>query len=157
MKNADLHRVESPDEPCSPADPPAEKTSVTGAVRSLFSYCPYTMAGKKVLRIARGEPVRSSPPTNREIYLKSQIKIGYGIMFVGILCPIFWFSYLSGARGEELMFNAIHSGIVILFGLAFVIVYQIQMRREKCGNRSPDSDAGRERKWCQQNARSKAR
>ncbi len=89
------------------------------------------MLAKKILRILRGEPVVSpGTPTNREIYLMSQVKIGYGIMLIGVLCPIFWFSLLTGARGSELMYNAIHSMLVILFGLGFVILYRIQLARE---------------------------
>ncbi|MDD4471702.1 MAG: hypothetical protein PHT97_11165 [Methanoculleus sp.] len=58
------------------------------------------------------------------------MKIGYGIMLIGIFCPIFWFSFFTGARGSELMFNAIHSGLVIAFGLAFTIIYWVQLKRE---------------------------
>lgn len=144
MKNASRHRKDSQEVSCSPTDPPVKKTSVSGAFLSLFSYCPYTMAGKKILRVARGEPVRSAPPSNRELYLKSQIKIGYGIMLIGIFCPIFWFSYLSGARGDELMINAIHSGLVILFGLAFVLIYRFQLHREQSGKLSSHEDTFRE-------------
>ncbi len=89
------------------------------------------MLAKKILRFLRGETgTPSDQITNREIHLKSNIKIGYGIMLVGIFCPIFWLSFLSGARGSELMFNAIHSFLVFLFGLGFVIAYRIQLGRE---------------------------
>lgn len=97
----------------------------------LISCCPYSMLGKKVLRFLRNEtgtPVEKL--TNREIQLKSKIKIGYGIMLVGIFCPIFWISFLSGARGNELMFNAVHSFLVVIFGLGFVIIYRIQLGKE---------------------------
>ena len=97
----------------------------------LFSCCPYTMLGKKVLQFLRNETgMPAEKITNREIELKSKIKIGYGIMLVGIFCPIFWLSLLAGARGDELMFNAIHSFLFFLFGLGFVIIYQIQSRNE---------------------------
>jgi len=92
------------------------------------------MLAKKILRFLQGGT--GTPPdriTNREIHLKSNIRIGYGIMLVGIFCPIFWLSLLAGARGDELMFNAIHSGLVILFGLGFVIAYRIQLARESGG------------------------
>ena len=98
----------------------------------LISCCPYTMLGKKILQFLRGEtgtPFEQN--TNREIQLKTNIKIGYGIMLIGIFCPIFWFSFLSGARGNELMFNAVHSSLVFLFGLGFVIIYRIQLRNEQ--------------------------
>ena len=78
-----------------------------------------------------GETGKSHEPlTNREHYLKSQIKIGYGIMLIGVFCPIFWISFLSGARGNELMLNTVHSLIVILFGFLYFAVYQIQLRNE---------------------------
>ena len=109
--------------------------SLTGGFRgffgSLFSYCPYTMLAKKILRFLRGETgTPANQITNREIHLKSNIRIGYGIMLVGIFCPLFWLSLLAGARGDQLMFNAIHSFLVFLFGLGFVIVYRIQLGRE---------------------------
>lgn len=98
---------------------------------NLISYCPYTMLAKKILRILRGETGTSPDQlTNREIHLKSNIRIGYGIMLVGIFCPIFWLSLLAGARGDELLFNAIHSFLVFLFGLGFAIAYRIQQGRE---------------------------
>jgi len=104
---------------------------IRGVFGNLISYCPYTMLAKKILRFLRGET--GTPPgevTNREIHLKSSIRIGYGIMLVGIFCPIFWLSLLAGARGDELMFNAIHSFLVFLFGLGFAIAYRIQLGRE---------------------------
>jgi|GEM_PF-935915 hypothetical protein len=114
---------------------PAPCTSPPGGIRGSLSYliscCPYTMLAKKVLRLLRGETgTLPDQITNREIHLKSNIRIGYGIMLVGIFCPIFWLSLLSGARGDELIFNAIHSFLVFLFGIGFVIAYRIQLGRE---------------------------
>ena len=89
------------------------------------------MLAKKVLRFLRGET--GTPPeqlTNREIYLRSNIRIGYGIILIGVFCPFFWFAFLSGAQGNDLMFNAVHSGIVILFGLLYFATYWIQLRNE---------------------------
>jgi len=111
---------------------PASRQEIHGFVRYLISCCPYTMLGKKILRFLRGETgIPHEPLTNREINLKSNIKIGYGIMLIGVFCPIFWFSFLSGARGNELMFNAVHSGIVFLFGLLYFATYRIQLRNEQ--------------------------
>ena len=109
-----------------------QKQGLRGFISFLISCCPYTMLGKKVLQFLRGEtgtPLEQN--TNREIQLQSTIKIGYGIMLIGIFCPIFWISFLSGARGNELMFNAVHSSLVFLFGLGFVIMYRIQLRNEQ--------------------------
>ncbi len=115
---------------------PASCLSPSGEIRGFIGYliscCPYTMLFKKILRFLRGDT--GTPPEqlpNREIYLKNNIKIGYGIMLIGVFCPIFWFSFLSGARGSELMFNAVHSGIVILFGLLYFATYWIQLRNEQ--------------------------
>jgi hypothetical protein len=108
-----------------------QKQGFRGFIGFLISCCPYTMLGKKILQFLRGETgTPHETLTNREIQLKSNIKIGYGIMLVGIFCPIFWLSFLSGARGNELMFNAIHSFLVFLFGLGFVIAYRIQLGKE---------------------------
>lgn len=104
---------------------------IRGFARTAISCCPYTMLAKKVLRLLRGETgTLPDQLTNREIHLKSNIRIGYGIMLVGIFCPIFWLSLLAGARGDELMFNAIHSVLVFLFGLGFMIAHRIQLGRE---------------------------
>lgn len=111
---------------------PGYKQGVRGFIGYLISCCPYTILGKKILRFLLGETGKSHEPlTNREYCLKSQIRIGYGIMLIGVFCPIFWISFLSGARGNELMFNAIHSGIVILFGLLYFATYRIQLRNEQ--------------------------
>jgi hypothetical protein len=115
-----------------PCSSPTQLQGIRGFAGYLISCCPYTMLGKKILRILRretGTPDESL--TNRELHLKSQIKIGLGIMLIGVFCPIFWFSFLSGARGNELMFNAIHSGIVILFGLLYFAAYRIQLQNEQ--------------------------
>jgi hypothetical protein len=110
-----------------PCSSPTQLQGIRGFAGYLISCCPYTMLGKKILRILRretGTPDESL--TNRELHLKSQIKIGLGIMLIGVFCPIFWFSFLS-----ELMFNAIHSGIVILFGLLYFAAYRIQLQNEQ--------------------------
>jgi hypothetical protein len=98
------------------------------------------MLGKKILQFLRGETgTHNEPLTNRELYLKNQIKIGSGIMLIGIFCPIFWFSYLSGARGNDLMFNAVHSLIVILFGLLYFAIYWIQLQKEQVQGKPKDN------------------
>jgi len=98
------------------------------------------MLGKKILQFLRRETgTRNEPLTNRELYLKNQIKIGSGIMLIGVFCPIFWFSYLSGARGNDLMFNAVHSLIVILFGLLYFAIYWIQLRNELAQGKHKDN------------------
>ena len=115
-----------------PCSSPTQQRGIRGFAGYLISCCPYTMLGKKILQFLRGEAgTHNEPLTNRELSLKNQIKIGFGIMLIGVFCPIFWFSYLSGARGNDLMFNAVHSLIVILFGLLYFAIYWIQLRNEQ--------------------------
>jgi hypothetical protein len=56
-------------------------------------------------------------------------------MLIGVFCPICWISFLFGARGNDLMFNAVHSGIVILFGLLYFATHRIQLRNEQVQGR----------------------
>ena len=119
---------------------PTQQRGICGFAGYLISCCPYTMLGKKILQFLRGETgTHNEPLTNRELYLKNQIKIGSGIMLIGIFCPIFWFSYLSGARGNDLMFNAVHSLIVILFGLLYFAIYWIQLQKEQVQGKPKDN------------------
>jgi hypothetical protein len=123
-----------------PCSSPTQLQGIRGFAGYLISCCPYTMLGKKILQFLRGETgIHNEPLTNREIYLKNQIKIGSGIMLIGVFCPIFWFSYLSGARGNDLMFNAVHSLIVIFFGLLYFAIYWIQLRKEQAQGKPKDN------------------
>ena len=115
-----------------PCPSPEPQQGIHGFIGYLISCCPYTMLGKKILRCLRGETGKPHDQlTNRELYLQGQVKIGFGIMLIGVFCPIFWIAFLSGSRGNDLMFNAIHSGIVILFGLLYIAIYRIQLRTEQ--------------------------
>jgi len=130
-QKTEQNRSDEPGESRCPVSSPSSTGRIRGVFSSLISCCPYTMLAKKILRFLRGDTgTPTDQVTNREIHLKSNIRIGYGIMLVGIFCPIFWLSLLAGARGDELMFNAIHSFLVFLFGLGFAIVYRIQLGRE---------------------------
>jgi hypothetical protein len=88
------------------------------------------MLGKKIVQFLRGDIGTHLPQTNREIYLQSKVKIGYGIILIGASCPVFWFSFLSGAGGIELLFSSVSSLIVIVFGLIYMGFYRIQLRNE---------------------------
>lgn len=112
-----------------PNSSPAPQQGMRGFIGYLISCCPYTMLGKKILRFLRGETgTLHDPLTNRELYLQGQVKIGFGIILIGVFCPFFWFAFFTGAQGNDLMFNAVHSGIVILFGLLYFAIYRIQLR-----------------------------
>ena len=109
---------------------PATKTGIGRYLRYLLSCCPYTMLGKKIVQFLRGDIGTHLPHSNREIYLQSKVKIGYGIILIGASCPVFWFSFLSGARGIALLFSSVSSITVIAFGLAYMGFYRIQLRNE---------------------------
>jgi hypothetical protein len=111
---------------------PVPQQGIRGFIGYLISCCPYTMLGKKILRFLRGETgTPNEPLNNRELYLQGQVKIGFGIMLIGVFCPVFWFSFLLGTRGNGLIFNAVCSSIVILFGLMYIVIYRIQLRNEQ--------------------------
>jgi len=50
-------------------------------------------------------------------------------MLIGALCPIFWLSLLSGTRGDELMFNAVHPLIVVVLGIVYIGFYRISVEK----------------------------
>jgi hypothetical protein len=75
----------------------------------ILSVCPYTHLWR-VIRTAIAE--RRFPAAARQ---------GAIIMLVGILCPLFWIAYFSGASKKELIFHACHSGIFVLVGMVLMI------------------------------------
>ena len=76
----------------------------------LLNICPYTHLIRVIKTTARE---RKFPNT--------AAKQGAIIMIVGICCPIFWISLITGASAETLRFNIIHSGIVAFIGLVIMI------------------------------------
>jgi len=58
-------------------------------------------------------------------------------MLTGVLCPIFWSLFLSGARGIELLFSGVISLIVIVFGLAYMGFYRFQLRNGPGTGKNP--------------------
>jgi hypothetical protein len=90
------------------------------------------MLGKKAIQYARGDREHSELNlTDREQYLMGKVKSGLGISLIGIFCPFFWLSLISGAKMETLYFNAVHSGIVILIGLIYAMKYYIDLEKER--------------------------
>ncbi|MEN6341647.1 MAG: hypothetical protein ABFC89_03715 [Methanospirillum sp.] len=110
-----------------------DPTAIAGldpAVRELANYCPSTLLATKAVRTVRGEkPPRPSRRGNREQEYRTTIKLGLGIMLFGLFCPIFWGSYLLGVTGDDLKWNAIHSGLVALAGLLLAGWYRLQLAR----------------------------
>lgn len=92
--------------------------------------CPYTIIGKKVIAIAKGEkPLKIKELKEKEQKLLQQIRTGRNIALIGVFCPIFWVSFLSGAPRNQVLFNLFHSSIVILIGIAVMIVGKINLKK----------------------------
>ena len=128
---------------CSSPDPgssPATKTGMRGYVLFLISCCPYTMLGKKIVQFLRGDIGTQLPHSNREIYLQSKVKIGFGIILIGASCPLFWLSFLSGVQGIELSLSKVSSLIVIVFCLAYMGFYRFQLRNELGTGKNPGTE-----------------
>ncbi len=84
--------------------------------------CPYTMLGKKAVQSARGKSDRIPRVSReRENELAARMKTGRNIALIGVFCPFFWYSLFSGAPADDVRFNAMHSGVVIIIGLAIML------------------------------------
>ena len=88
--------------------------------KSLFNACPYTMAGKKCVEVAIGKNVSQKHGSKYE-QGKVGLKLGRNIALMGFFCPIFWVSLFSGADKDTLVFNAWHSGVVLMLGVIVML------------------------------------
>lgn len=89
------------------------------------------MLGKKIIWSLQGKKIQSSESLkNRETYLKSKDTLGLGIILIGVFCPIFWISLLTGAEGEELIRSGINSLLVVLFGIFYIAYHHLQIRKQ---------------------------
>lgn len=111
---------------------------VFALLKAFVTYCPYCLAGKKVVQIVNGKKnlVKKCTPTQLERTILNGMKTGRNIALIGVFCPFFWFSLLTGASGQAIQFNAIHSGIVILIGLGIMLVYRFKLGRIRKENSS---------------------
>ncbi|WP_435234616.1 hypothetical protein ACR30L_12650 [Psychromonas sp. PT13] len=62
--------------------------------------------------------------------LTDQAKAGRNIALLGLFCPFFWFSLVSGANLSTVLFHAAHSGIVFLMGIVIMLV-SFQKNKDK--------------------------
>jgi hypothetical protein len=107
---------------------------VVQIARDLGSACPYTALGKKALKAMKsGRSGSCDTGTGKARDLVAVVKTGRAIALIGCFCPIFWVSLLSGVRGPQLRFNAIHSGVVIVIGLVVMARGKIALARELRG------------------------
>jgi len=77
--------------------------------------------------LGRGE----AKETIGEGRLVDGVKMGRNIALIGLLCPFFWVALFSGADAAKVRFNAIHSGGVVLVGLAWMVKSLVQIERAR--------------------------
>ncbi len=98
--------------------------------RSAWSSCPYTMLGRKAIAYTRDDRRKGlQPATDLEKSLGEKIRLGRNIALIGFFCPFFWMALFTGARGQTLYFNAIHSGAVMAIGVGIATVYRAKRVR----------------------------
>ncbi|WP_240377131.1 hypothetical protein [Bacillus piscicola] len=100
----------------------------------IASYCPYTIAGRKVLRKAKGDQPaekKSKPADDDEKRLIQRIKTGRNISLIGIFCPLFWSALIMGSSDSVLLFNAVHSGLFIVFGAIYALSSSQALRKHR--------------------------
>ncbi len=73
--------------------------------------------------------------TDVERNIVGRMKMGRNIALIGVFCPFFWIAVFSGATGQTLYANAIHSGIVIVIGLAILATYRLRLARYRKDSR----------------------
>ena len=128
MSGANRHPDEtSPEEGPVQGDPMA-LSGVEAAIFGLANYCPVTLLGTKAVGTICGDD-RSVPISSAERVLRSNVRLGYGIMLAWLVCPIFWISYFAGVTGDELLWHAAASGLIALAGLSLAGWYRHQLGR----------------------------
>lgn len=81
----------------------------SGFARRVINLCPYTHLGRAIRQMIAQ---RQLPDTARP---------GAFIALLGLFCPIFWIAFFTGAPRSELIFHAVHSGIVFGAGVLLFV------------------------------------
>lgn len=98
-------------------------------LKAVASACPYTALGKKALHALKAGPPQPAPDPDLSSRLRGRIAMGRNIALIGFFCPIFWCCLLAGAKAQTVWFNAVHSGIVMLIGLALMAQGKLALKR----------------------------
>lgn len=72
--------------------------------------------------LIKGRKTTDRKYDDRALSLKKGMKTGWHITLVGVFCPFFWYSLLSGKSTNLVVLNALHSSAVVLLGLLVVFV-----------------------------------
>lgn len=129
MSEGDLYPDErDPRETVPTQGDPMALSRVEAAMFGLANYCPVTLLGTKAVETICGDD-RSVPSSGTERVLRSNVRLGYGIMLAGLFGPIFWVSYFAGATGDELLWHAAASGLIALAGLLLAWWYRHKLGR----------------------------
>ncbi len=105
---------------------------ITGGLGELLAACPYALVGKKLLGDKQDQQAGAPPPAAHEAQrIIHKIRLGRNIALIGVFCPFFWISLLSGAPRNIVEFNAAHSGLVVLAGGLIMAIGRFQFNRLK--------------------------
>ena len=135
MRNPKTHKTSATRRANGHAEAGTPVGRAVQVIRDVGSACPYTTLGKKAVNAVKGNrQATCESGSDRAGNLQAMVKTGRSIALIGFFCPIFWFSLLSGVRGAQLRFNAVHSGVVVLIGLVLVLKGKIGLKRAQRGN-----------------------
>lgn len=101
-----------------------------GFARFLIRLCPYT----HLWRVLRGMVAQR--------HLPESARPGACIALLGLFCPFFWIALLSGASKGEVMFHALHSGVVVCIGIALCLAGALRAHRDGVDCRSEGTAVG---------------
>lgn len=105
--------------------------TIVSFIKSMIKACPYTLAGKKCIAVVKGKKQTVQENDNKTARLKKGMKTGRNISLVGIFCPFFWYSLLTGMSTNFIILNAIHSALFILLGLFVMLVNYLILLNHK--------------------------
>lgn len=97
-------------------------------VRWVVCACPYTLLVAALVRWGRLVLGREEARhVVKEQRLVDGVTRGRNIALIGLLCPFFWISLFNGSSAATIRLNAIHSGCVVLGGLAWMVKHLVQI------------------------------
>lgn len=102
--------------------------TLTKIIKPILDACPYTMIGKKCIRVVGAKKNITKKPDKKIIRLQKGMKTGRNLSLIGVFCPFFWFALLTGMSKDFIILNAMHSSIVVAIGLIIVLFNYVAIR-----------------------------